>query len=103
MGAMNFLVGQVDQAVQVTLVAPAQHRIKEHGAQCRRQGQGHVRRDAVPFPTFQNLDDRQVGFRDGFKQPGFLQKFFVLGMAHIGQVRVENDGQITLHGSAGVA
>ena len=38
-----------------------------------------------------HLDERQIRFRDGFKQPAFLQKFFMLRVTHKWQVRVEDE------------
>ena len=40
---------------------------------------------------------RNVGFGDRFEKPIFLEKIFVLGMAHERQVRVENESEAASH------
>ena len=95
--AVDFLFRQFDEAVQVPLVTLAQQRVEQHRAQGRRERKRQARVHAVAPPAFQRLQQRQVGFGDGFKQPGFLQEFFVLGMPHKRQVRVQDEGQIALH------
>ncbi len=95
--AVDFLFRQFDEAVQVPFITPAQQRVEQHRAQGGRERKCQRRAHAVAAPAFERLQQRQVGFRDGFKQPGFLQKLFVLGMPHKRQVRVQHQGQISLH------
>ena len=90
--AVNFLFGQLDEAVQMPLVAVAQQRVAQHGAQRRRKGQRQGRGHAVAPPAFHDLEQRNVGFGDGLKQPAFFQEFFVFRMAHKRQVRVQYEG-----------
>ena len=40
-------------------------------------------------------DERKIGFGDGFEEPLFLEKFFVLRVAHERQVRVKNEREVT--------
>ena len=100
--AVDFLFGQFDQAVQMPLVTPAQQRVEQHGAERRRKRKRQAGVDAVALPALQHLDERDVGFGDGLKQPAFLQKFFVFRMAHKRQVRVQDDGEVTLHVQRGL-
>ena len=90
--AVNFLFGQLDEAVQMPLVAVAQQRVAQHGAQRRRERQRQGRVHAVAPPAFHDLEQRKIGFGDGFKQPAFLQKLFMFRMAHKRQVRVQDEG-----------
>jgi hypothetical protein len=78
-------------------VAFLQQRIAQHRAQRRRQRHRQARVHAVALPAVHHLQERQVGFGDGFEQPAFLQKLFVLRMAHERQVRVEDDGKVAGH------
>ena len=91
MRAVDFLFGQVDQAVQDAARNAAQQRVEQHRAERRRERQREARVDAVAPPAFQTLDERDVGFGDGLEEPAFLQKFFVFRMAHKRQVRVQDE------------
>ena len=79
------------------LVTVLQQRIEQHRAQRRRERERQPRVHAVAQPAVHDLDQRDVGFGDGFEEPVFLQKFFVLRMAHERQMRVEDEGEVALH------
>ncbi len=89
--AVDFLFGEVNQAVQVPLVALLEQRIEQHRTERRRKRERERRGHAITPPAFEDLQERDVGFRDGLEQPVFLQKFFVFRMAHKRQVRVQNE------------
>ena len=59
-----------------------------------------VRRVCMPssMPAFHHLDERDVGFGDGLKEPVFLQKLLVLRVPHKRQVRVQHQSEMALHG-----
>ena len=78
-------------------VTVLQQRVEQHRAERRREGEREARVHAVALPAFHDLDQRDVGFGDGFEQPVFLQKFFVLRMPHKRQMRVQDEGKIALH------
>ena len=101
MRAMRFFLRQINQPVEVPDVAVLQQRIDQHRAQRRCERECQARVHAVPFPAFHHLQQRDVGFRDGFEQPGFLQKFLVLRMPDERQMRVEDEGEISLHEGLG--
>ena len=82
MRAMDFLLRQFDQSVEVLLVALLQQRIEQHGAERGRERERQARRHAVVPPALQVLEQRQIGFRDGLEEPALFQKFLVFGMAH---------------------
>jgi hypothetical protein len=75
----------------VAHVTILQQRVGKHLAQRRRQAERDARLDAVQQTAFEDLQERQVGFADGLKEPVFFQKFRVFGMAHVRQVRVQDD------------
>src|SRR5690348_5974494 len=97
MGAMTFFLRQFDEAVEMALGAFPQKWVEQHGTERRaeREREGHIH--VVARPAFHDLDEREVTFRDAFIEPGFFQKPLVLGMAHEGQMRVENYGEAALH------
>ena len=72
-------------------VAILQQRVGEHLAERRRQPQRDARPHAVHHAAFEDLQERQVGFADGFKEPVFFEEFRVFRMTHERQVRVQDD------------
>jgi hypothetical protein len=91
MRAVDFLFRQFNQPAQMPLVPILQERIEQHRAKCWGEGQRQTCFHAVVRPAFHDLEERHVGFGDGFEQPRLFQKLFVLGMADERQVRVENE------------
>jgi hypothetical protein len=49
------------------------------------------------MPAIEQLDQREVGFRDRLEQPRFLEELPMLRMPHERQVSMENQGEITSH------
>jgi hypothetical protein len=90
--AVDFLFGQFDEAVEMPLVALRSSGSSSIAHKRRRERKRQARVHAVAPPAFQHLQQRDVGFGDGFEEPAFLQKLFVLRMAHERQVRVQNEG-----------
>jgi hypothetical protein len=43
------------------------------------------------------LQEGDVGFGDGFEEPVFLEKFFVLRMPDEREMSVEDEGEVALH------
>ena len=95
-GAVNFLFRQFDEAVQMPRVTPAQERVEQHGAQRGRKRERQGRVHAVMPPAVENLEQRNIGFGDGFKEPAFLKKFLMFRVAHERQVRVQDQRQVSL-------
>src|SRR5262249_50390901 len=52
---------------------------------------------AVAREAAEDLEEREIGRRDRLVEPVLLEVVAVLGVAHEGQVRVEDDGQAALH------
>ena len=94
---MDFLFREFDEAFEVALVTVLQQRIEQHGAKRGRERERQARVHAVAQPAVHDLNQRDVGFGDGFKEPVFLQKLVVFRMAHKRQMRVEDEREIALH------
>src|SRR5688572_15608511 len=93
---MNLALGKFDEAVEMRFVAALEERIEQHRAQGRAKRKSQPRVHAVAQPAIHDLDERQVTFGDRFEEPVFLEKLFVLWMPHERQVRVQDQGEITL-------
>ena len=93
--AVSFLLREPDQASQMLLVAVLQQRIEQHRAKCRRQRQREARLQPVAEPAFHDLNERRIALRDGFKEPVFLQKLFMVRLAYKRKVRVQDQCEIT--------
>src|SRR6267142_7165857 len=81
----------------MTLVTFLQQRILQHRTErgCKRKS--YRRPNAFMLPLFQSLQQWNVRLGDRFKQPGLLEKLFMLWMPHIWQMRVQNKNQIPFH------
>ena len=95
--AMDFFFREFDQALEVPLVTVLQERVEQHGAKRGRKREREARVHAVAQPAVHGLDQRDVGFGDGFEEPVFLEELLVFGMAHKGQMRVKHEGEVALH------
>ena len=51
---------------------------------------------AVALQAFEDLEQRQISFREGLEKPVFFQKPVILRMAHERKMRVQNEREITL-------
>ena len=97
MRAVDFLFGQLDQAFEVAQVTVLQQRVEQHRAKRGRERQREARVHAVAQPAVHDLNQRDVSLGDGLEEPVFLEKLFVLRMAHERQMRVEDEREIALH------
>jgi hypothetical protein len=73
-GAVGFLVGELDEAIEVPRAALLQEGIGEHRAERRREGEGKACGNAIAVPALEHLKERQIGLRDGFVEPAFLEE-----------------------------
>ncbi len=55
-----------------------------------------VRREPV-----EHFEQRQVRFRDRLEEPVLLEKFLVLRMPHVGEVRMQDQGEVAVGSHAG--
>ena len=79
---------------QVLAEARAQEIVLQHVAERRCERHGERDRDRVLRESIEHADERQVTLEDGLEQPALLEVTRVLGMAHVGEVRVEDDCEI---------
>ena len=69
---LDFEFGEFFELSQVVAVALLQQGIAQHRHQGRRHAHGHFKVNAVALETLKNLQQRNVGFRDGFVEPFFF-------------------------------
>jgi hypothetical protein len=96
--AVDFLVGQFQQAFKMPHVAVLQERVQQHRAERGRERERQARLHALREPAFHHLHQREVSLRDRLEQPRLLQKAVVLRVPHKGQVRMEHESETALHG-----
>src|SRR4051812_45305488 len=94
---MDFFVREFDESIEVPQITLLQQWIEQHRTKGGGQRQGQARVHSVPQPAVHRLNQRDVGFRDGFKQPVFFEKLFVLGMSDERQVCVKDESEVALH------
>ena len=88
--AEKFLLDQFEQPGEVPLVTILQEWIEQHRTDRGRERDGEPRIHPLPQPAIHDLDQGKVAFGDGFKEPVLFQKPFVLRMAHVRQMGVQN-------------
>jgi hypothetical protein len=93
--AMHFLLGQFKQPLEVAQIAALEQFIGQHRGQRRGDGHGQAKRDTLACQPFHHCDQRDVRFGDRLVQPMLLEHVFMLGMPHEGQMRVQDQTQIT--------
>ncbi len=100
-GAPDFLIRQFHPALEIAPVAGLQQRIVQHFRQRRRDGDGKAAGHFVLRQSDENGNQRKVTLSDGFEEPVFLQKSWVLGMADKGKVGMQDDGKKALRHLSG--
>ena len=63
--------------------------------QRRRDRHGEPPIGAVAFEAVHHFEERDVGLGDGLVEPVFFEKIVVFGMAHVGQMGVQDQAKIT--------
>ena len=92
---LHFARGQIDRTVEVTDVAIPQQLVLQHGAQRRRDRHRELERHFVADQPLHHGNQRQISFGDGFEEPVFLEKLFVLRVPDERQMRVKNERERT--------
>jgi len=95
-GPLDFLVGELDQALQLPEVAALEERVREHRAERRRQRHREAEVDAVVEQPVHHVDERDVGLGDRLVEPVLLEEVLVLRMPDEGEVRVEDQREVAL-------
>ncbi len=96
--AREFFRGEREKIFEVAFVARSKKRVGEHLAERGRDGQGEARRDALVAQLAKDGDERQVDFGDRFEEPVLFEEFGVLGVAHEGEMRVEDKAEVAGQG-----
>ena len=91
-GAFDLLVGQGDEVVDMAQVTILQQRVAGMAARVGVTDMVSRQIAAVALQTIEDVQERDVGFGDGFVKPVFFKEIVVLGMADEGQVGVERPG-----------
>src|SRR5688572_13961535 len=89
--AMDLALGKFDETFEVTQITLLQEGVEQHRAERGRERDGKARVHAVAQPALHDLDERKVGFGNGFVEPVLFKEALVLRVAHKRQVRVENE------------
>jgi hypothetical protein len=97
-GAVGFFFGEVDEFIEVYMVALLEERIEEHGAESGGESEGERGADLIAEPALEDVDEGEVGFGDGLEQPAFFEETFVFRVANEREVRVEHQGEVARHG-----
>ena len=89
-GAVDLAFGELDELVEVLGVAELEQIVGEHRDERRRQRHRAPIRDVIVDQALEHLQQRQVRARDGLVQPLLLHHRRIFGVAHEGEVRVQN-------------
>ena len=85
------------EPAQVLHEARAEHLVPEHRQERRRERDRQRRLDPLGFKPIEHLDDRQVALDQRLVEPALLERARVLRVAHVGQVRVEQERDVAEH------
>ncbi len=96
LGAVDFLVSQLDRPVERPQVTILQKLVAQHRGQRRRDRHGQPEIAAVVEQPVHHVDERDVGLGDRLVEPILLEELLVLGMTDEGKMRVKDESEITL-------
>ena len=93
--AADVVVGEEDGAFEVVDEARLEERVAHHGGEGGGEGEGDLEvGDAVVFEAGEDVEEREVGFGEGFEEPVFFEEAGVFGVADEGEVGVEDEGEV---------
>ena len=81
---------QLHELVEVATVPADQQLVGHHRDERRRQRHREPVLDAVAHEAVEHPQQGDVGLGEGLEEPVFLEEVGVLGVADVGQVRVED-------------
>jgi hypothetical protein len=90
LGALEERAAEGVEAVEVALEAGAQEGVVEHGDEGGREREGDAR-GVVGVEAVEHGDEGEVALQHGLEEPALLEVVGVLGVAHIGEVRVQDE------------
>jgi len=94
-GAVEFLLGQLDEPVDVLDVALLQKLVGQHRHEGRRKRHADAKVHPFVNQLLKDLDQRDVRFRDRLEQPALFQEPVVFGMPDERQMRVQYERQVS--------
>ena len=95
LGALQLLLGEQDQIVEVVGVAHLEQVVGEHRDERRRQRNRAAVGDVVRLQTLEHLQERQVGTRDGLVKPLLLHHRRIFRVTNEGKVGVQNQREVS--------
>jgi len=98
--ALDLVLAEFDQRVEVAGDALLQEVVAQHAEQRRGEAQRAAERDAVGGEPLERAQQRQVGVRHRLVEPSLLHDRRILRMAEERQVGVEDEGEISGRHSA---
>ena len=94
-GAVQLLVREFNLFFESVDVAILEKRIAQHGAERWGHRHGEAEVDSVADQALHHIEERKIGFGDGFVEPVLFEELGVLGMSDEGEVGVEDGSYIT--------
>ena len=94
-GTVQFFGGEFQLFFQTVDVAILEEGIAEHGAEGWGHRHGESKINSIPNEAFHHIEEGQIGFGDGFVEPIFFEKLWVLGMPDKRQVSVQNRSDVS--------
>jgi len=95
MSPKQFPLRQGDSVIQIAPATLLQQRVAAHGTQRGRHRQGDAHGQPIAAPGFHDLQQGQIRFGDGLKEPVLLQAPLQLRVTDKRQMGVQQDGQVT--------
>ncbi len=96
LGAVDFLVRELDRFIDTLDVAVLQQLIAQHSRERRRDRHGEAEIAAILQQPIHHVDERDIGFRNRLVKPILLEEFLVLGVTDEREMRVKNESEVTL-------
>ena len=96
--ALDFLRGEIDQALEVAEIALLQQLVAQHRAEGRGERQREPEVDAFVDQPPHHAQEREISFGDGLEEPVFLEEILVFRVPNERQMRVEDERERPGHG-----
>ena len=93
-GAVDLLLGELDERVDLARVALLEQVVRHHRQERRAEAHREAEVDPVLAEPLEGEQERRVRLGDRLEEPLLLHVRGRLGMAHEGQVRVQDQGEV---------